>query len=69
MWGHLLSCSVEIFCLLLFLFLVKTFFELDVIFGDPLTCLFNCTIAKARYALEPRNTQTTKQARIYMKTE
>merc|ERR1719278_535303 len=47
-WGHLLSCSVEIFCLLLFLFLVKTFFELDVIFGDPLTCLFNCTIAKAR---------------------
>ena len=32
---------------------------IDVIFGDPLTCLFNCTIAKARYALEPRNTQTT----------
>ena len=59
-----MSCSVEIFCLLLFLFLVKTFFELDVIFGDPLTCLFNCTIAKARY---PRNTQTTKQACIYLK--
>ena len=50
-WGHLLNCSGEIVCLLLFIFLLKTFFELDIIFGDPLTCLFNCTIAKARYVL------------------